>query len=1128
MATPIIQSNGTSSGLGTSGQSRDDLVNGETITFTDDEGANSGPYQWSILYAPPGSSASLVGPTTASPTLTLDAIGPWRIECDHNSGEISVRIFTVKTDNLGMSIPAGGENSTEDNEGGNATGWALKQYENHIAIDALGDRKANSLDTTGAAVVVSGAAPPTTGQVLKATSATTATWQDDSVETTAEALGTTGANVDVGAAAPPTTGQALIASSATTATWQTISTTDIAVEVSANDTTPGGLEAKLSAGTNVAFNTLNEGANEQLEISVASAAPSGSAGGDLGGTYPNPTVEALGTTGAAVNVGAAAPPTTGQVLKATSATTATWQADAGGSDIAVNVSGDDTTAGDLETKLLAGDNVRMTTQNPGGNETRTIDAYPGLTPGPIELVETQEVTGSAVQNIDFTGLNGEVDERYIIKIQAIIGAGGLVGFQLQPNLTITANQQIDALTSTGAAASASETTTLLYYNSSTGDSYSGTIEFEAKTGNRRAMHTEITTHDTGAADAFGLAGGTWDDTATVVTGLRLAGSVASAFGVGTKVQLYRQRAVTPTLQHEQAQGDYIRVGISANQTALSATDRVEYDTTVGTAIGDLSLLGGGTADARITGLKAGRRYRVTWQANIFANGGSFSTLRTRLRDVTAATLFEDEKLATHAAGDRTSSLSNNDSPKQVYEFTPSVDTEIGVEVSAVSGVPEVEDLGSFLEVREIGVTAPTAQGETIHVTQETDQLNITSDTTILWDKVREIGGGLSLNGSGQIEGLKAGRSYVLVANLRLSHSAAFSATMGFYDGQNNQIAPTWSARSPATTSNDIFSGSGVRMFRPTQDTSVEVRYVSGSGGDPDVLATDEGSNGFQVFEVGTAAPATRIGWELADEILPLAAAQTADLLFGVGGDGNVNEALNGDKYHYMLEFHIERATGVAVDYFLEPNAVAATNYDTRYTSDGSPVTVATDLRIALANAAAVAHGKVEMLFESGRGDRFAFFDTGFDSAIHYTGRHRWSTPTGVLTSLRLGTDGAGTAAQTFGIGTWARLHRRLIRGTVDSRIRGEGVKTAAYTVKTSDELVPYDTSGGAFTITLFSGGSAQEGQVIEFKEDANSTNQLTLTAAAGQTIDGSATQPLTTAYLATRLVFDGVSNWRRM
>lgn len=43
-----------------------------------------------------------------------------------------------------------------------------------------GGGPATSLDTTGAAVDVSASAPPTTGQVLTATSATTATWQTPS------------------------------------------------------------------------------------------------------------------------------------------------------------------------------------------------------------------------------------------------------------------------------------------------------------------------------------------------------------------------------------------------------------------------------------------------------------------------------------------------------------------------------------------------------------------------------------------------------------------------------------------------------------------------------------------------------------------------------------------------------------------------------------------------------------------------------------------------------------------------------------------------------------------------------------------------------------------------------------
>jgi hypothetical protein len=106
--------------------------------------------------------------------------------------------------------------------------------------------------------------------------------------------------------------------------------------------------------------------------------------------------------------------------------------------------------------------------------------------------------------------------------------------------------------------------------------------------------------------------------------------------------------------------------------------------------------------------------------------------------------------------------------------------------------------------------------------------------------------------------------------------------------------------------------------------------------------------------------------------------------------------------------------------------------------------------------------------------------------------------------------------------------RATVKGTVIAHGTVETVQSSAYAVKASDQLVPYDTSGGAFSATLFVAGAANKGQQITFKEDVGNTNQLTLTAGAGQTIDRAATKALVTADLATTISFDGVSNWRRI
>jgi hypothetical protein len=97
----------------------------------------------------------------------------------------------------------------------------------------------------------------------------------------------------------------------------------------------------------------------------------GPAGGDLTGSMPTPAVS--GIQGTPVSI---VQPTTGQVLAFNGTQWAPTNSSAT-SDHKVLVDGSDTTADYLSPKLVAGTNITLTVQSPGGNESIKIDAAGG-------------------------------------------------------------------------------------------------------------------------------------------------------------------------------------------------------------------------------------------------------------------------------------------------------------------------------------------------------------------------------------------------------------------------------------------------------------------------------------------------------------------------------------------------------------------------------------------------------------------------------------------------------------------------------------------------------------------------------------------------------------------------------
>lgn len=161
--------------------------------------------------------------------------------------------------------------------------------------------------------------------------------------------------------------------------------------------------------------------------------------------------------------------------------------------------------------------------------------------GALELVNNQEVTGSAVTSVTLSGLDGDTDQMYVLFFRVKKAVASALNLDLQPNGVTTNQASVGRSDGTGGAGSFSATRLRIMQHggANVGDLSAGQVFIDAKTGTfrtTRAMWSDIVS----IVDfAYNSVTGLWTDTATNITSIDCVASVANSIDVGSYFRIYR-------------------------------------------------------------------------------------------------------------------------------------------------------------------------------------------------------------------------------------------------------------------------------------------------------------------------------------------------------------------------------------------------------------------------------------------------------------------------------------------------------------------------------------------------------------------------------------------------------------
>jgi len=163
------------------------------------------------------------------------------------------------------------------------------------------------------------------------------------------------------------------------------------------------------------------------------------------------------------------------------------------------------------------------------------------------LVERQTLAAAA-QEVTFSGLAGDTDERYLLRWRILTADGtALVPLLWAPNGLSTNLRHVRhyngaAYAGGGDGHNVSTDTAgwIAGHGNVSAQTCTGNAWIWAKTGARRSVHADVlhvTTQDFTSNHYFI----TWSDTTTEITSMKLVGNAANILGVGSVFELYKVR-----------------------------------------------------------------------------------------------------------------------------------------------------------------------------------------------------------------------------------------------------------------------------------------------------------------------------------------------------------------------------------------------------------------------------------------------------------------------------------------------------------------------------------------------------------------------------------------------------------